>query len=545
VKRAAVAAFLGVLGPLGLACSSPAQVATTTTTTSKPDPAAGTGQPARLVVLVVIDQLPQWALQAKRPALTRGFARVLAEGEWRTGRHPSIATLTAPGHALLGTGEPPARSGILANEWWSREDGRIVKSTEGQDGNTSSHYLRVPGLGDAIAATGRGGKAVGVSLKNRAALLPLGHRGLAVFYDAASGSWLSHGDAALAPADAPRPPARPDWLASYEREHPIAARLAPWTPSDPARLAQLSGTIDAQPGEVGEWGFGPTFPHDPRTLKRPTGGLMAMPLGNDVVFEIATAAIAGEQLGGDDAADLLVLSLSAHDYIAHGWGHESWEAWDTALQLDARLDTFLADLDRLIGPDRWAMVITSDHGGSPLPERSGGGRMTYDEIARAANHAASTVLGPGNWIASASFPNVYLTPAAAKSKDADKALRKITLALRSFPGLALVDRTDAYAGNCDARTGDAQAICLALHPQLSGELFYVPAPGWIMERYATSHGSLYDYDRDVPVIVLAPDRAGRGGKTPATVPGSTMSLAGVAPLLAQWLDVSAPHTLPR
>jgi hypothetical protein len=24
-----------------------------------------------------------------------------------------------------------------------------------------------------------------------------------------------------------------------------------------------------------------------------------------------------------------------------------------------------------------------------------------------------------------------------------------------------------------------------------------------------------------------------------------MSLAGVAPLLAQWLDVSAPHTLPR
>ena len=31
------------------------------------------------------------------------------------------ARLTAPGHALLGTGVPPAQSGIIANEWWLRD----------------------------------------------------------------------------------------------------------------------------------------------------------------------------------------------------------------------------------------------------------------------------------------------------------------------------------------------------------------------------------------------------------------------------------------
>ena len=71
----------------------------------------------RLVVLLVIDQLPEWAFEQKRPALTGGFDRLLSEGAWHVGRHPSAATLTAPGHALLGTGEPSATSGIISNEW--------------------------------------------------------------------------------------------------------------------------------------------------------------------------------------------------------------------------------------------------------------------------------------------------------------------------------------------------------------------------------------------------------------------------------------------
>src|SRR2546421_1207745 len=134
-----------------------------------PTPDTGT----RLVVLLVVDQWPEWSFEQKRPELHGGFERLLAEGEWHVGRHPSAATLTAPGHALLGTGEPPVRSGILANEWWHRDLGRSLKAIEAEDGSITTKWLRIPGLGDAIAAAHNGGQAVAVSLKDRAAILPL------------------------------------------------------------------------------------------------------------------------------------------------------------------------------------------------------------------------------------------------------------------------------------------------------------------------------------------------------------------------------------
>lgn len=485
----------------------------------------------RLVVLLVIDQFPQWAFAEKRPALTGGFARILAEGDWQVGRHPSIAATTGPGHALLGTGQPPASSGIIANEWWSRSEQRMVLVDEGEDGNPSSRYLRVPGLGDAVAAAGRGGKAVGVALKSRAALLLLGHAGLAVFYDQKTGSWQAQG-------------ARPAWLSTET----VAKRLAPWTPLDATRLATLTGTVDAQPGEVGAKGFGTTFPHDPSATKAPFNAVRAMPLGNDLVFDTGLAAIQGERLGADAVPDLLALSLSAHDYIAHGFGHESWEAWDAALRLDARLAQFFDELDRTVGRNRWAMVVTSDHGGSPLPERAGGKRYSFEQLGRAANAAASAVLGNGQWIAYTNFPNMYLSSAAlAQSpKNLANAMRKIVFALRAFPGLVLADRADAYAGRCTERTGDEQAVCLAIDPERSGDFIFVPAPGWILyeeaDPYATAHGSLTDADRNVPVLTLP---FGRTSHAPLTAPTGELSLGDVTPLVARWLDVTPPADLPH
>ena len=513
------------LAPIALviACTHP------TTPTQR----ATTAHQPRLVVLLVIDQLPEWAFEAKRPALTGGFARLLTEGEWHVGRHPSAATLTAPGHALLGTGEPTAHSGILANKWWHREVARELESTRDADGNETRAWLRVPGLGDAIA-TRPGAKAVAISLKDRAAILPLGHRGEAIWYDKALPGWTS-----LAPIA---------WLADWNHAQPIAAHLHDaWTPLDRARLAELSGTVDDQPGEVGDKGLGPTFPHAADRTPDPADAIFAMPLGNDLVLDTATHAIEVEQLGADDTPDLLVISLSAYDYIGHGWGHESWEAWDATLRLDARLATFLADLDRLV-PGRWSMIVTSDHGASPLPERARGGRITFEALQLAANNAATAVLGPGTWIDNAHYPNVFFSKAmlAQPKGELASAEKRVIFGLRAFPGIAQVGRVADYAGHCETRTGDAFALCLTFDPERSGDLFYLPAPGWILhgadEHAATSHGSLHDYDRLVPVILLDPERRPHA---PPDQPGSTIEMVRIAPMLAHWLGVPPPSTLPR
>jgi hypothetical protein len=495
----------------------------------------------RLVVLLVIDQWPEWAFDVKRPELHGGgFDRLLSEGAWHTGIHPSAATMTAPGHALLGTGEPPDHSGILANGWWHRDLGMLLAATEAPDGATTDQWLLVPGLGDSVAAAHSGAKAVSISLKDRAAILMLGHAGLRIFYDAKLAAWRT------LPA---QPPA---WLDAWNRDHPISAHLHDvWTADDPALLARLSGGPDNGSGEVGEKDFGVVFPHDPQTTPRPAAAIFAMPLGNDLILDTALAAIDGEQLGSDATPDLLALSLSAHDYIGHGWGQESWEMWDSELRLDRKLGEFMTALDAKVGKGQWAMIVTSDHGTSPLPERleHGGGRITYERIAAAANRAAIAELGAGDWIASARYPSVYLSAAALAQPqhDRDQAIKKIVFALRSFPGIARVEKTADVAGHCETRTGDDFALCIALHPVRSGEIVYLPAPGWIIhaddEPEATAHGSLQMYDREVPVIMLEP---GRTPHAPLTAHDDTVIfMPHVAAVLARWLGVTPPTNLPR
>jgi hypothetical protein len=502
-----------------------------------PAPATVITGPSKLVVLLVLDQWPAWAFEKKRPALVGGgFDRLLREGEWHRGRHPTPATLTAVGHALIGTGEPPSDSGILANQWWHRDLDRMVRSVEGLDGTSSARWLRVPGLGDAVAAAGTGAKAVSVSLKDRAAILMLGHAGLAIWYDKSKVTWTGT--------------QTPGWLTAHATAHPISAHLRDvWTPLDPARLAALSGITDNGPGEIGESGFGPTFPHSAAATKDPAEALNAMPIANELVFGTALAAIDGERLGADDVPDLLAISLSAHDLVGHGWGHESWEMWDLTLRLDQQLAAFLTALDAKVGAGKWSMLVTSDHGAAPLAEVAKGGRITTESLKDAANRAAIAELGPGEWISSAKYPTVFLSPAArAKPKDElAVTVKKIMFALRSFPGMAQVGLTSDFAGKCDTRTGDAFEICMMLDPERSGEIFYLPKRGWVLhdavDPTATAHGSANDYDRIVPVIMVPPARTTHAPL--AGVSDTEIYMVRIATVIAGWLGVEAPFNLPR
>jgi hypothetical protein len=490
----------------------------------------------KLVVLMVIDQWPEWSFEQKRTAFTHGFARLLAEGQWRVGRYPTAATLTGPDHAMLGTGEPPARSGIVADEWWHRDTGEVLEATHDSDGSITSKWLRVPGLGDAVAAAHSDAKAVDVALKPRAAVLPLGHAGLSIWYDFKNTKW-----AAFHP---------PGWLDMYNREHPISAHLHEvWKPLDESRVIALSGVPDAQPGEVGSEGFGATFPHDPQSTKQPAKALLAMPVGNDLVLDLATHVLDAEELGHHRASDLLVVGLSTHDYVGHGWGHESWEMWDLELRLDQRIGDFLDALDRKVGAGNWAMIVTADHGGAPMPERNQGGRLQNEKLEEIANNAATAVLGEGRWIAKIDYPNIWLTSAMLKQPKDElaSATKRVINALSSIPGVERAGKVVDLAGRCEQRTGGDRALCLAFDPERSGELFFTPARFWLHEEAedpeATGHGSLQDYDQLVPYIELAP---GHARHAPQAAPaGDEQDMLGVAARIATWLGVPAPTSLPR
>lgn len=513
--RAVVPVAVAVLG----ACSAP-----------RAAPAAD--EAPRVVVLVVVDQLGEAAFGRKVEVATGGFAELLRRGRRMIGRLPYATSATAPGHAALSTGAPPAVTGIIGNEWWDAAVGREIKAVDDPAGGTSAARLRVDGVADVLLRARPRSRAVGVALKDRSAILALGHGGEPVWYDETRPAMVGRGGA-------------PAWLGALADPATIAERARTvWLPSVPTGwLATWSGGVDDADGELAVKGWTASFPHATATLAAPASGLPVTPAGNRLVIDGALAALASFDLH-DGAADYLAVSLSAHDYIVHAFGPDSWEAWDAFVRLDRDLGELIAALDAAAGRDGWAMILTADHGGPSSPEHRraaglAGARLTFDDIDAVAEAAAATTAGPGPWIAATRPPYVYLDPRAT-SLAADTRQRTITAiaaALARTPGLDGAWPTAALAGDCDRRDGDERAFCLSIDRARSGEVLYSPADGTAVVKALSpdtvTHGSVHRDDREVPVLLIAPGV--RGGAR-----GADVSTLQVAPTLARLLRVPSP-----
>lgn len=101
-------------------------------------------QPERpkLGVLVVVDGLSMPRLLERRPWLKHGLRRLLDEGfVYEEARYRHINTETAPGHASLSTGAPPAVTGIASNFWYELRGGGLARNWAIEQPQTD----RVPG----------------------------------------------------------------------------------------------------------------------------------------------------------------------------------------------------------------------------------------------------------------------------------------------------------------------------------------------------------------------------------------------------------------
>lgn len=500
----------------------------------------------RLVVLIVIDQLPTWAFERDAHLFTGGFARLLHEGAYVPAAElPYANTFTAAGHATIATGAVPAINGIVGNSWWRRGDGHdrpaeydpanamfAVGPADGGDlaeeSGVSGVALRVDGVADALrGATGGRAHAIALALKPRAAVLMAGrHPELAVWYErAAGGMTTSHAYASEAPP----------WLVALAKEHPSKRFIGQrWTPLDPSVLPRAAGIADDAPGEGALHGIGTAFPHEVHDAEE----LVHTPFADTIVLDAAYASIDALQLGADDVPDLLAVSLEARDYAGHNWGPDSWEVLDLTLRLDIALGELLGRLDQRFGRDGYAVVLTSDHGATPLVERSpykGARRIDPKEIAKVAEDALVHRFGDGPWIAKVTASQIYMTEklATLAAADRDEALDVASTAVARVPQIAAAGRTDHAAGHCETRRDLAQAICNMIVPGASGELYVLPAQGSLITDYKTGthHDAPFDDNRHVPILVKAP------GLAPQRATGSLLQ---VAPTVAALLGVPAP-----
>jgi hypothetical protein len=233
---------------------------------------------------------------------------------------------------------------------------------------------------------------------------------------------------------------------------------------------------------------------------------------------------------------LLTLSLSAHDYIGHAFGPDSWEEWDELRRLDESLSEFLSHLDRKIGTDAYSVVLSADHGSASLPETdprrrsgcdtlgmpkhdrwnrpcTGGGRVQTTVVATRLEAAAKAAVGPGHWVHAVVEPYVWLTP-EGRQLDATKrhaltgAFRASLVAQGSFADVVDVR---AVEETCPPEADETvpALVCRSVLPEVSGDFYLVVKPGHAFDAdytpgYGANHGSPYIYDRSVPLFVRGP-----------------------------------------
>lgn len=304
----------------------------------------------RLVVGIVVDQMRWDYLKRFESRFGQGgFKRMQREGFSFDGcRINYLPAVTAAGHAAIFTGSVPALNGIVGNDFYV--DGQLTYcttdptvhgvGTESSNGAMSPCHLLPTTVTDELRmATHFRSRVVGVSLKDRAAILPVGHTAnVAYWYDTDSMRFVTSSYYC---------DQLPQWVNDFNGSHPVTDYL-----SQQGELFYPAST------------YVESEPNDTLAELHIRDDVRYIPAGNTYTLDMACAAIEGESLGRGADPDFLTINLASTDYIGHCCGPDSPWLEDAYLRLDRDLAVFLSRLDQLVGRGQYLLFLTSDHGGS-------------------------------------------------------------------------------------------------------------------------------------------------------------------------------------
>ena len=532
----------------------------------------------RLVLLIVVDQFRYDYLTRFGDLFgSRGIGRLMREGaSWTDANFDHVPTFTAPGHAVFMTGAWPSQTGIVANEWYERETGKKVKSVTddstrmlaGKPGEKgySPRMLLCSTVGDELRlADSDRSKVIGISAKNRSAILPAGRRANAAYWFGTDNGNMVSSTYYFKEM--------PDWVMRFNSRHMADHWFgAHWDRLLPeAEYLKRAGQDDV-PWENLDKSSNDTnaFPHVI------TGGAASpskffykaldyTPFSNDLLVAFAEEAITNENLGEGSDTDVLSVSFSANDYVGHRFGPYSQEAMDMTLRVDRQIGTLLDFIDTRVGLQNAVVVFTADHGASPVPEQAAlmnlpgrryqkaelrqivedGLEARYGRQDRPATDYIQTFTNREETEQGLINSNFYLNRAALKRDgiDLDECERVVGELSMRLPGVArYFTRAQLESGAIPSSDAIARRVQHGFYPQRSGDVIVVFEPYNILfdlpddptdPRSTATHGSPYSYDTHVPLIIMGPDFT-RGSYLQAATP------ADIALTLAILLKVQTP-----
>lgn len=515
----------------------------------KPEGDQLAGRP-KLVVGIVVDQMRwDYLYRFQNRYSEGGFKRLLKEGfSCQNTFINHLPSATAVGHATIFTGTVPSVHGIAANEWIDQLSGKITYCTEDANvkgvgnstkgGEMSPRNLLSTTITDELRlASNFRSKVVGVSIKDRAAILPAGHNPNGAFWFDDSGEFVT---------STWYMEQLPQWVKDFNANK-VAEKLVSgdWNTLYPIETYTQSSADDVS----WEGKFGgekaAVFPHKiAEGFKRKPGIIRGTPFGNTLTLNFAKAAIEGYQLGKGSFTDFLTINCASTDYAGHMFGGNSIEVEDIYLRLDRDFADLFSYLDKQLGKGSYLVFLTADHGSAHSKGFMEAHQLNtgfWDTgLVKGLNELLLKKTGVKDLVRldgaiGAVYQVNYDMKKVVDSNLDFSLIKKLSVDfIRKQPGIlyaADMDRINDYAIPDWIKT----SMINGYNYKRSGPVQIVPESGWMPEyaKTGTTHGGWNPYDTHIPLIFM-----GKGIKQGAT--HRNVHMIDIAPTLAALLDIQMP-----
>ncbi len=504
----------------------------------------------KLVVGIIVDQMRYDYLHRFYGKFgNSGFKRLLENGHVLEDVHLNYTpTHTAVGHSSIFTGTTPSIHGIIANNWYDKKLKKTIYCVNDKNyhtiggnigGEKSPYRLQVTTIADQLhlAQVGKG-KTIGISMKDRSAILPIGHTANAAYWFNSKGNGKFITSSFYMDK-------LPKWVTIFNNKNlPDSYLKKDWNTlyniKDYTESISDHNTFEKKlKGEKDV-----TFTHSIAEMykkKKDFSLINFTPSANTLLLEFAKATITGEKLGKNKYTDFLSISFSATDYIGHQFGVDSKEVEDAYIRLDKDLANLLSFLDKKIGQNKYTLFLTADHGALPtlpylkslkIPSHF----FDLKDFTKYINTLTDKKYHSKNLIENISNYQIFF------NKDELKRLKIKPNKLANY----LVENSINYKGisKCftakDMQTGNFNEQIVkytqnGYNQKISGDVLLIPQPNTVSYmKKGTEHSTGYSYDTHIPLIFY-----GFGIKKGVTK--KFIPVIDIAPTISNILKIENPN----